>query len=569
MNGSQLVPAVSTNAVGVGGFSLNASMDTLCVNITVTGLNSPITDIHIHEGVPGTNGGLVIDLNPFRQGNTVRGSLYGANLTPALLAKFLKGVLYVNTHTVNNPNGEIRGQILLESDASFTSNLNGSQQVPAITTQASGLAVFKLSKSNTRMNFLVVTDSLSGPITSAHLHMGAAGTNGSVVFDLMPFINGNSIVGELDPTAFLSDLNNGNIYLNIHTTANPSGEIRGQLNKQTHIVFDSKIDGAQQVPSVTTAAFGVASYFLNISKDTLWYNIQTNGLSGPIQSAHLHNAAVGASGPVLVDLSSSIMGNKISGYISGTTITPLLIEELLEGNVYVNIHTTLNPSGEIRGQVFRYIREGYVMDIIGAQQVPMVASVAQGSGIVSIDREQKEAHYMVVADSITATDVHFHYNTTGQNGGLLYDLTPYYINNGAFGYWTMNDSVTPFNLMQSLHFRNDSVYINFHNSTYPAGEIRGQVDRGYNCYSHIALATSTITSLSASIYPNPFQDDLLINTSTSLHVYLMNMYGEILLQQKLTSGFNRINTKTLPHGIYLVKVIDENGQSNIQKFIKE
>jgi hypothetical protein len=481
----------------------------------------------------------------------------------------LSGSLYINVHTAANPNGEIRGQILLETDDSYISNLNGVQLVPMITSPAIGLGTFKISKSGKRANFHIVADSLSGAITSAHLHTGAPGTNGGVAIDLSTFISGNVISGEFDPTAILTDLKAGNIYLNLHTAANPNGEVRGQLNRKNNFTFDSKINGSQQVPAVTTIAAGVADINLNFTRDTLWFDILTNQISDTIHGAHLHNAAVGANGAALLDLTPFIMGHKIKGMVTGTAITQMLIDEMLEGNVYINLHTTLNPNGEIRGQVLRYAREGYSININGSQLVPATNSTALGSGIVSIDREQQEAHYMTVIDGTTATDVHFHQGLPGISGGVLYDLSSNFINNGAFGYWTKADPTTPFNTAQSLRFRKDSVYINFHNTAFPNGEIRGQVNRGYNCYASPPLAVSNIQENNlVSIFPNPTCSFFQISAIEAIEYTITDIIGHVIKMGNINAGENTIDVAALQTGIYFIKLKTNSNKTHTTKLIK-
>ena len=165
MTGDQEVPAVTTNAVGLASFFLNEDMDTLCVNITAINLSGPITGMHVHDGARGVNGPVLTNLTPYIQGNRAVATLTGSALTPAILKGYLEGTLYLNVHTTANPNGEIRGQIELESDFSYHAALDGAQEVPAVTTNAIGLGTFALSKTGQEMLVEVVVDGLSGPIT--------------------------------------------------------------------------------------------------------------------------------------------------------------------------------------------------------------------------------------------------------------------------------------------------------------------------------------------------------------------------------------------------------------------
>ena len=172
--------------------------------------------------------------------------------------------------------------------------------------------------------------------------------------------------------AIVTAIMNGEIYINVHTAMNAGGEIRGQLMMNEGLPFDAMLSGAQQAPAVTTMATGVATFTLNSMLNEISYSVVTDGLSGAITSAHIHGAAIGVSGAVLVDLSAGIDGNKISGTISGAAITNDLINAMLKGETYINVHTAANPNGEIRGQIYRLAREGYTTTLNGAQEVPAV-----------------------------------------------------------------------------------------------------------------------------------------------------------------------------------------------------
>jgi hypothetical protein len=88
----------------------------------------------------------------------------------------------------------------------------------------------------------------------------------------------------------------------------------------------------------------------NRDYDELHVMITATSLSGPITSAHIHNGALGANGPVIADIESRFVGNGAFFY-STDPLTPTLTDAILGGNAYVNIHTSKNPNGEVRGQI--------------------------------------------------------------------------------------------------------------------------------------------------------------------------------------------------------------------------
>lgn len=558
MNGTQEVPAVTTNGLGVASFILSENRDSLCVNINTTGLSGAIDGIHIHEGMMGMNGGVALDLSGFIQGNQVSGVITGSMLTPILIEKMLDGMLYVNVHTAMNPNGEIRGQIKLETDASYVATLNGAQQVPALTTNAYGLGVFNLALHDGKLDIKVIVQGLSGAIDGAHLHSGAMGTNGGVVQDLGAGIMGNTIMLSVDPTAYLADLKAGNIYINIHTAANPGGEIRGQLMLPDALYFDAAINGAQQVPAVTTSAMGVASFELSKTFDQLTYKVVLDGLSGAIDGAHLHSGALGTNGGVLLDLTGGISGNMIMGTVSSAMLTNDIIHDLLTGNVYLNIHTAMNPNGEIRGQVYRLAREGYNILMDGAQEVPMVATSAYGGGMVSVGRDQMDAHFMMVAGGLSGTldGAHFHNAAMGANGGVAFDLSSFFMNNGAYGYLKSTDG-TPFNTASSVMFRNEEIYVNIHTAANPNGEIRGQIIRGEIC-SSATLVTDELSSNAIAIYPNPASGivNLQFEEAKGRTIEVRDMTGKLVFSQKTDGQFAVIDISKLNAGVYQISSSD-------------
>jgi hypothetical protein len=511
-SGAQEVPPVETDATGVGSFFLNASMDTLCITITVNGLSGPITGAHIHEGMMGMNGGVLVGLTDNVNGNSLRATITGEDLTPELLEAMFNEGLYFNIHTDENPAGEIRGQILLETDKAYSGMLNAEQEVADVESDATGLATFNLSKNGEEVNYFVVVEGLTGPIQMAHLHNAPAGVDGPVIVNLMSGIEGNVISGSFDPTEFdglLEAMSAGEIYINVHTEEFPAGEIRGQLDLQEMLMHDAYLNVEQEIPApMGTSANGLAVVGLNYTLDTLFYDVQLEGLTGPLTGAHFHDGALGETGDVLIGITNDIDANRINGFVTGAVLTNENIVKFLSGGIYLNVHTDMNPAGEIRGQVYKLIREGYTYELTGDQEVPSVTTDAYGSGIASIDRDQTNVHFMMAYNDLTGpqTMAHFHSAPMGENGPVIFTLNPFFDQSetfdAAFGYWTDMDE-TPFDAAAAESFREGQVYVNIHTEENPGGELRGQVNRDLICSQMTTGIFDQTRYESLGIYPNP------------------------------------------------------------------
>ena len=115
--------------------------------------------------------------------------------------------------------------------------------------------------------------------------------------------------------------------------------------------FKVGLTGAQQVPSVKTAATGTADLTYDPATRLLTWNVSYTGLSGPATMAHFHGPATeGKNGPLVIWLKEK--GAAVESPIKGeATLTPEQAQQFTAGEWYINVHTQANPGGEIRGQV--------------------------------------------------------------------------------------------------------------------------------------------------------------------------------------------------------------------------
>lgn len=105
----------------------------------------------------------------------------------------------------------------------------------------------------------------------------------------------------------------------------------------------ASLSGSQHSPPVSSTGTGSATFTLD--GDQLSYVITYQNLVGTEIMAHIHNAPPGDNGPIVIPLPTG------SPKIGTATLTPLLMAELLAGNLYINVHSDLFPNGELRGNI--------------------------------------------------------------------------------------------------------------------------------------------------------------------------------------------------------------------------
>ncbi len=477
LDGAQENPPVTTTGRGTGAFWLDGAG--LHYQVTISGLSGAISASHFHIAARGTNGG-VVRATPF-VGSTSSG-VWGFNdtaqpLTPTLLRELLAGRAYFNVHTQANPGGEIRGQVDIASGLGFQASLDGAQENPPVTTGGRGTGAFWLD--GTGLRYRVTVDGLSGPISASHFHNGPRGVNAGVV-RAAPFegSTASGVWGFDDTTqpltsALLSDLLRGRIYFNVHTQANPGGEIRGQVDIASGLGFQASLDGSQENPPVTTGGRGTGAFWLDGTG--LRYQVTISGLSGAISASHFHIAARGTNGGVV--RATPFVGSTSSGVWGFNDATqPLtltLLRDLLSGRTYFNVHTQANPGGEIRGQVDIASGLGFQASLDGAQENPPVTTTGRGTGTFWLDGTG--LRYQVTIDGLSGAirGSHFHNGPRGVNAGVV--RTAPFEGSTASGVWGFDDTAQPLTLALLGDLLAGRAYFNVHTAANPGGEIRGQV----------------------------------------------------------------------------------------------
>jgi hypothetical protein len=136
-----------------------------------------------------------------------------------------------------------------------------------------------------------------------------------------------------------------------------------------------RLSGYQETPAVSTGASGEFRGRMNAADTELAYELQYSGLEGSVTQAHIHFGQRGVAGGIMIWLCGTTTNPGPAGTptcpTSGTvsrTITPLdvvgpggqgisagefaeALRAIRAGIAYANVHSTMWPGGEIRGQI--------------------------------------------------------------------------------------------------------------------------------------------------------------------------------------------------------------------------
>lgn len=107
-----------------------------------------------------------------------------------------------------------------------------------------------------------------------------------------------------------------------------------------------ELSGAQEVPPVTTAAKGTGEIMV-AADGAVSGSVKTTGVAGTM--AHIHLAAMGKNGPVIIPLTKT--GDGVWSVPAGARLSAEQMKSYQAGDLYVNVHSEAHKGGEIRAQL--------------------------------------------------------------------------------------------------------------------------------------------------------------------------------------------------------------------------
>ena len=504
LSGSNEVPALTTTASGM--VSATLTENNLVVEGTFSGLSGDYSGSHIHMGMAGEAGGVLVALSPTVDGDSKGGTFEASNntfvLTSGQIDTLMMQGLYVNIHSSTYAGGELRGQVVPEAEVHLRANLSGAFEIPAAKTMASGGVVLQLKGDSLWLSgsFQNLTDEFDTEVAGgSHLHIGAAGSNGAISLTLTPSLeDGNkSGVYLASENAFelTSDqkeaLMNRMFYLNIHTKAFAGGELRGQVVPQSTATFFASLSGTAEVPSIKTDAAG--ALVLELHDDTLVVTGSFTGLSGAFDAtiaggSHLHIGHSGENGAVSILINADVDLDLSAGIYSAEEnkfeLSTDQIDALMARMMYANIHTLAFAGGELRGQVLGEANAYFRSNLSGIHEIQPVWTSAYGAlnvevsgstAIVSGGFSGLESAF----DASIAGGSHLHAGPVSANGNVEV-LINASVSEDTAGVYEPAMNWYSLTEAQLSALYDEGIYANIHTTENAAGELRGQLLFGDN-----------------------------------------------------------------------------------------
>ena len=225
--------------------------------------------------------------------------------------------------------------------------------------------------------------------------------------------------------------------------------------------FVFHLSGDQEVPPVSTASRGGCHGVLDQGAATFAITCVHNVINATTMHIH-HN-----DGAIQFDL-----GDPSTSPVTATwtSMTPAQIANLVDGVLYVNIHTAGRPAGEIRGQILQRTVDTVPFTADGEQVVPPNGSTATASCSANLDDAATSLAIQCTHDVAGATAAHLHEAPFGVNGPIVYTFP------GAGSPLVGNVPMTP---RLVADFAATFLYLDLHTpegtEEDPADEIRGQI----------------------------------------------------------------------------------------------
>jgi hypothetical protein len=293
------------------------------------------------------------------------------------------------------------------------------------------------------------------------------------------------------------------------------------LFAQTHFV--GFLEHSEENETFTIPAHGYAHLILSEDRSRIDYTVAVWKTSDEPTMAHFHTGARRMDGPPVktFTLKNGIVGTGTwSLNDADDPLTSELVDSLLQGKLYVNIHTLNNPGGEIRSQLFQPQAWGFLAT--ADQENPDRGSDTIRSaavGVVVRDPIHNNIFYRITASNVMSPVTMAHIHVGGRDtSGPPVRTTP--VDSGtltATSYWSPESTTEPFTNAHLADLESGRLYWNLHTQNHQPGEIRGQIENPGTGHIFMALLSGPTE---AGVIPSAAEGTALMYLSPTLDTFV-------------------------------------------------
>lgn len=254
------------------------------------------------------------------------------------------------------------------------------------------------------------------------------------------------------------------------------------------IELRATLSGAQEAPNPTNSpGRGTAIMFYDLGSNTFDLVVSIQDFANRIADSHIHEAPAGAAGDIKAPLGGEAnyvrVGNSLTATFRGIKYTGDRAQ-ILRSGAYYNVHTQAFPAGEIRGQLIpqpvRLVANLDVAQEQAAIPTPVLTGVNNfGGAVLFYDpvTNRISVRHSLFNFTNTFSNSHIHEGAPGVSGPVRTNLGT---NANAGAYSSANGHIS--GAHDAIEFVGDpmvlltgGMYLNYHSTTFAAGQLRGQI----------------------------------------------------------------------------------------------
>jgi hypothetical protein len=220
---------------------------------------------------------------------------------------------------------------------------------------------------------------------------------------------------------------------------------------------------------VDTGASGQAELEVDVVDGAISGTLEITGMTPTV--AHIHVGHAGSNGPILIHLEQDSADPTRFDVPMNAALTAAEVELLLNGGLYLNVHSDAHPPGEVRGQILPEDFSLVFAELSGAQQIPAQETHARGFAAVTLDESASATAivHLTLFGLGNATGVDLREGYAGTRGETVAQLSQ---STTDPNHWFHDGVELDAEALESLLA--GRIYLDARNTAFPDGLIRGQ-----------------------------------------------------------------------------------------------